>query len=1050
MDSGFGGDIWSTGAFASFESPLKDLLDSGEYTVEELLQEDELLQELRGMHPLLIDFFSKEENMTQLVQLLINSNSDMQNAKEYEENAISRNNLPKVPSNRNVEEPTDLLYSKDDVVFLRYPYVACEIICCEISAIIDVLVDGDLPLKLSSSLEKTREEEIVEENGVEEDDDENQNAEDNSSSDESPVSPVTNKIESNDAPIIMDLLFSVLTKTKPGELNDYCAGYLDKILGVLCRRRPETMMLYLEKNRDVFLPAMMSHLYSYSIMQIVQRLLLPDSSSFTEATEDGDPLKGNEEEEEAGGAIISAPLNNANTLWENGSDNWDNPMEDPDRISFQSRWIEAPQVVDLLLEKLLVPSDEAQNASEILITMIQNSPLSSPILRQLTSDPCCEKIMTAAVQFGDELSPHESTCAMSVLESLVLQLAGFGSIRPDDEDENDLEGRATVDTVVSHLDQFLQKLQSLLSHESTHTWKSCSQFSPNTPQLILGSCRLRMIRLLESLVLLGNEQVDECLCRSSCLEISLGFFWEFEWNSMLHQSVANLLVHIFESDGVPREGLQDYFLSNDFLIPRLMKAFNEEEPVQDSLHEAVLKLKEQANEEDKVDKDSSGFTNDADMGEDDDDVLPVSDDDVDAALEANVIVVGPAEEDAAMPLEVKDEFTVLQEAIESSDGTSSSHIPALRKGYMGHIIIICQALVHACAEASSEENEATVLGITDRLDKRKVGDNGNCSSDENPVSAYNVIVSNGEKDPSKNIDNERNSSNDTEKGKEGIPFVAELIRRHPLYSQWQDFVATTLAAETSIQSTPLGGFQQAMNSNMNEAAAALQQHYPESFCDFDDDGSDDSDDEDGGIIDMDDADIDIAASMMDAIQHAKQHNDTRRLNGQDDIKSKNNNNNYMFDDPLGNASRFDARFDDQFNSDSSDSDDDNNIINGRSNNINNDDSLAVTSNASEDEEQEQAPVIDLFAGNFANFDDTNFANFDDAFAAPLGKEGQPTPSNNNDNNVDNVFSSSTDPFAPTASLLLDDDEKEAEDNQLASSNKGDNNDTNTAAIETPA
>eukprot|EP00957_Ditylum_brightwellii_P048866 3707549-Ditylum_brightwellii.AAC.1 len=56
------GDIWSTGAF-SFESPLKDLLDAGSYTLEDLLGEDELLQELRGMHPQLIEFFSREETV---------------------------------------------------------------------------------------------------------------------------------------------------------------------------------------------------------------------------------------------------------------------------------------------------------------------------------------------------------------------------------------------------------------------------------------------------------------------------------------------------------------------------------------------------------------------------------------------------------------------------------------------------------------------------------------------------------------------------------------------------------------------------------------------------------------------------------------------------------------------------------------------------------------------------------------------------------------------------------------------------------------------------
>ena len=64
---GGGGDIWSTGVFA-FESPLKDLLDSNDYTLDDLLEQDELLQELRGLHPQLIDYFGAEEAVAGLQQ----------------------------------------------------------------------------------------------------------------------------------------------------------------------------------------------------------------------------------------------------------------------------------------------------------------------------------------------------------------------------------------------------------------------------------------------------------------------------------------------------------------------------------------------------------------------------------------------------------------------------------------------------------------------------------------------------------------------------------------------------------------------------------------------------------------------------------------------------------------------------------------------------------------------------------------------------------------------------------------------------------------------
>jgi len=80
------------------------------------------------------------------------------------------------------------------------------------------------------------------------------------------------------------------------------------------------------------------------------------------------------------------------------------------------------------------------NASEVLITIIQNSPLTSPSLKIITTDPVLEKLMIAAscLEEGAAFSPHDSklTCAMNVLESLILQLGGYGSVGmmfPDEE-----------------------------------------------------------------------------------------------------------------------------------------------------------------------------------------------------------------------------------------------------------------------------------------------------------------------------------------------------------------------------------------------------------------------------------------------------------------------------------------------------------------------------------------------------------------------------------------------------------------------------------------
>ena len=124
------GDIWCSGAF-SFESPLKDLLDSGEYTLEQLLAEDELLQELRGLHPQLIEFFNSEKAVAGLARYATLQRKQTTNdSTESEENAAEN------------DEDTQ---QQKDAQFVRYPYMACEVICCEIKGVIDTLVDGFVP-----------------------------------------------------------------------------------------------------------------------------------------------------------------------------------------------------------------------------------------------------------------------------------------------------------------------------------------------------------------------------------------------------------------------------------------------------------------------------------------------------------------------------------------------------------------------------------------------------------------------------------------------------------------------------------------------------------------------------------------------------------------------------------------------------------------------------------------------------------------------------------------------------------------------------------------
>ena len=938
-------DIWSTGAF-SFESPLKDLIDSGDYSLEQLLGEDELLQELRGMHPQLVDFFGKEAAVQTLVEhIIMLAEKPVEDAKE-------------LGGDEGLETAKQKEHDEDcrKLVTIRYPYMACEVICCEITSIVDALVDGHVTDVVTAR----------------------------------PVDPmeldhVLNTLGPRPQPIL-DLLFSVLYTTPPGQLDDYRAGYLDKVLSVLCRKRPQAMSVYVNETSGglKLMKAMLDHLYSHSVLQIVQRLLLPHPSAFRPSNEleEGDEFDMQED-------------------------------------LFRCNWSELPEVIDCLLNSLLknmhtevdkqLQLYEAQNASEVLITVIQNSPLTSITMLTLTSDKTMERIATRSSQLeeGGDFVPHDSalTCVMNVLESIVLQLGGYGSVGTAMDDDDAHPSMATADSLVKHLPLVLLNLGNLLKHPSTNNWKSPMQFSRENDQKILGTSRLKIIRLIESLVLLGNADIDQILCDSKCLETCLDLFWDFEWCSMLHQSVANLLVHIFEGANA-RASLQEFFLVKCNFLSRLMESF-EVSDVENEDYEDILKREAQEyvvqtmheNEVDSIDTSDDGVSIDSDAaapGEQGQQRLPISDDDVDAALEQQDEINYPEEtngiEEAVLadqdhmkqiplePLNSIQATRVVESLVdapfmmsESSSIDPPTHIPSLRKGYMGHVIIICQALVHACT-ASGEQT--LVVKDPETFEASQSSENLNGENDikgqGDDILPPIVVTRSSDEDDESYVDSEAPPSSPL--------VIAHLIHNHPLRERWHEFVTTILASETAIQSTPLGGFN-ATSMHVDP----LHAHRPglHDISDYNDDDDDDDDENipgggfitGGDVIDMDDNDIEIAASMMEAL-NMPSRNAADQDGGSAAFKHDfQHSNEYMFDDPLGGNQQF-GRFVE--NNDYTDEEDRTAGFGFRR-----------TSFSGADD----PPVMDLFAGNFVGENGgidqlttltegfSDFANFDDAFAS---------------------------------------------------------------------
>jgi hypothetical protein len=899
--------------------------------------------------------------------------------------------------------------------------------------------------------------------------------------------------------------------------------------------------------------ALFDHLHSHSIMHIIQRLLLPSAArKAREAKNESDTGAENGSPNSAMNDKFMNHINQMNsdqdqnrnsTDDEDVEDDIDNPMNH----LFQCDWSDRPiHALDLLLSRLEghteqpylikykypVGYDEslleqnkdcidtcndsdlfevklsyAQHASEILIGIIQNSPLESSVMVALTSEPFLSRIIKLTCLssgLGSQaLVPYESvmTCAMTVLENLILQLGGYGAASAKTAPASDFNSAqqprspppimdtdtsfsltelgphtpaaspahfeasssiATSAALVNHLPSLLEELSSILVHPETKKWITPTQYNCQ-PRPILGTVRIRIVRIVESLVFLGDRVADLILQQSDCLECCLDLFWEFEWCSMLHQSVANFLVHVFEA-GDHRAGLQDYFVVRCQLLEKLMDSF-----IGDT--SSVYQLNK--GQEIKANAANSGFVDDVAIAmktmytnpatssvesldgsdsdnnsrerlvdDDNDPIAHVSEDDVESAMEKE------EQDNQAFESNAASEAEVVEKSIGSGRAHAASKAQKLsfRHGYMGHVIIICQALANACNSIPKESRqndscdepnrsvEAVMLtsSLTGDFESSAVhllsGETGMCSNrrlDTSPTRSCDEDL------PMSPIETTPTSPNEIEalaqsplesppnQNLKDMSHLAFIVSHNAVADKWSSFVSTTLAAEISLQSAPLGG-QQApkdsaasvdSDSKNNRFISAINDEDNEFFGDKGVFGIIDGD------IDMNEAEIDIAAEMIESLSLNSTNEDPQPIghnrvgggilsgsessaNSQErnignfgsliqsnyTIKTKG----YVYDDPLGTVC--------QFEKDDSSDEEDIDFAPKSANFEENGTAGIYRSSSTDEDDEDMAPVLDLFTGNFAdnftndndncdgsnsNGDDVgwaNFANFDDAFA----------------------------------------------------------------------
>ena len=535
-----GGDIWNM-AGINFGSNLTDILEKEDFTLEEILVEDDLLQEVKSRNPTLIQFLSEADTIEAMVKYV---------------------------TVRPEEDVTDeLLY--------RYPYMSCEIFCCEVPSVLEVL------------------------------------------------------IESEDGKYFTQLL-SALDLDPP--LNHYLAGYLEKILDMLFRQMTIPVMSYLNKGGIALFEKFLKHIDNYSIMQIVQRLMLPHIP-FSLETADVDLLSPEQKE------------------------------------NCTCDWSFLPETCGLLIDRMLsfgCHPDIPTHVSELLITAIQLSPPDAPFLSNLCEEKCLKPLVSHIwnPSYGGEapndfIWPEEDRCVMeskslavsSVLDSLMSRMReaydpsyvaasdecdsprrrnSHGSIEGVSNPlllaaariaEGNATGELSGTTDAALHSQIQQRVREnmgyicrdilpiipkigemLKSHfvdtssvlcaaqaatvakvEEDKEETESSEMNTDVPERFIlhqtkfPFCRLghhgfRLVKLTESIVRLADPAVDEVLVSSGTLGACIKLMFQYELHSLLHLSVQRIAVMIIEG-GESRRLAQKSILIDSGLIHYIIETF---------------------------------------------------------------------------------------------------------------------------------------------------------------------------------------------------------------------------------------------------------------------------------------------------------------------------------------------------------------------------------------------------------------------------------------------------------------------------------------------
>ncbi|TMW62545.1 hypothetical protein Poli38472_005163 [Pythium oligandrum] len=475
--------VWAKGSsLFNISSPLNDLLETDSFTLEQILQEDELIQEVKTRNTKLLEFLSQDQVVQKLVEYVV----------------------------RTPEE------GSDDLRALKYPYMSCEVICCDISSITETLACA------------------------------------------------------NDGKIV-ETLFEFLYQPTP--LDPRLAGYFEKIMSMLMVRKPQEMTALMNKNTDKLLKGFVAHAQSFSIAELFKRLLQPYHNDYMDDMMDfpgmslGFPPSnswygmGHDDDDASVGTPTSSTQKSLS--WQQDKVVIDLLLANLTPTDTEGKPLDSDvhkHSADVLVDVIHCGTRAQQNDPASPASM--SAPTSYALLEYLETKDVVEKILNLAVPPADATFVASSmTSALSVLSAL---LSRHTNARYSTTDE-------LPATVASTLER-LPQLCSTLRAEDHDAGTIRNQRYQTVPRL--GLRRLKLVGLVVLLMQTKFQKVDAALLEQDAINICLDLFFKFESVNMLHADVESMIVGILESGG---PDLLKGLIKNARLLERIVEAHEKNE-----------------------------------------------------------------------------------------------------------------------------------------------------------------------------------------------------------------------------------------------------------------------------------------------------------------------------------------------------------------------------------------------------------------------------------------------------------------------------------------